>query len=216
MGGDTRPRRRWWLFAVALLAVAALASGVTWLLVGNDDETRPAAVVSTRTPTRTAAPTTPPATPTQSPTPTSSPTPAACGTGAPAFEPVTRAHRVLVAFFGALNDQQYGTAFALLSGELQQNWAPDGTNADALAAFTDFYRQHLRCVTVTLIRLADLADPNVSASMGIQWYEVQFDEDYLSPFPAGSGRLQPYWKVQSDPHALPSDPDGVIVGEGTG
>lgn len=152
---------------------------------------------------------------TPSTSPSSSP-PAACGSGAPAFQPTRPAERVLVSYFKAMNDKDYATAFSYLSDELQHGWIAFGPTADALANYTKFYGDHVRCVVVTSIKTAVSTDPTVSASMGIQWYEVQFDDEYISPFPAGSGKLQGYYRVRADPHEGAGRPPDRITGEATG
>jgi len=128
---------------------------------------------------------------------------ASCGTGKPWVTPTTPAEEVLVQYFKALNertDAGYQRAFALMSPAMQSGFASLSSTGDAEQGFAQFYRDHLTCVTVTSISVASSpGDPEVSASTGIQWYEVQFDDEYSSPFPAGSGQLQPFWKVQADP-----------------
>jgi hypothetical protein len=151
----------------------------------------------------------------QPPSSASTGTPAARG-GEPEFHAVRPAEKLLVKFFRALNGRNYATAFGLLSAQLQQNWVGIGPSDDALTNFSKFYRDHLRCVTVTSIEVVFRNDPTVSASMGIQWYEVQFADEYISPLPAGSGKLQPYYRVRSDPHQGPGRPPDLITGEATG
>ena len=45
------------------------------------------------------------------------------------------------------------------------------------------------------------APTGLSASLGIQSYQVTFDDEYITPFEAGAGTLPPFYKARADPHA---------------
>ena len=102
--------------------------------------------------------------------------------------------------------------FALLDPDLRIAWASAGPTAYGDRNFASFMTEHVECVKVTgITQRAVPGDPEVSASLGIQWYEVALDARYVSPFPAGNGEFQPFYKVHADPHTGPGRPTDEIT-----
>lgn len=131
--------------------------------------------------------------------------------------PTTEAEKTIVQYFSAIDAADYTTAFALLGSDLQAGWASAGPGADGATNFAAFMTAHVECVHVTSIEVASApGDPEVSASLGIQWYEVGFDARYRTPFPAGSGGFQPFYKVHADPHTGAARPPNAIIDIATG
>ena len=118
----------------------------------------------------------------------------------------------LVQYFRAINTGDDAAAFAMLDTDLQSGWKSVGPSTDGAANFASFMAEHVECVVVTGVTVRDVpGDPEVSASVGIQWYEVTLDAQYRTPFPAGSGGFQPYYKVKADPHTGPGRPPDQIL-----
>lgn len=131
----------------------------------------------------------------------------ACGSTQPSVTPATPAQKVLVDFFTAVNNKDYATAFGYLDNGMQSSYG-------GLAGFSSLMSEHVSCVRVLGISTATFDDPEVSASLGIQWYGVQLAAQYLTPFPAGSGQFPPFWKVHADPKE--GAPPARITGTATG
>ncbi len=141
---------------------------------------------TTTTPTTTGA--------TATPTATGS----GCGSSAKSLTQRTPAEEVLVNYFNAINARDYTTAWNYLHSRVQARYGSEN-------AFAAMMSEHVACVRVLDINLANSRDdpdtpPDiaVSASLGIQWYKVQFADRYVTPFPAGSGSLPPFWKVEAN------------------
>ena len=128
------------------------------------------------------------------------------------FTPTGLAQTALVHYFEAIDAKNYAQAFEYLADDLKTGWASAGPSSEGTANFTAFMAEHVDCVAVTGITLrAAPGDPEVSASMGVQWYEVTLDAQYRTPFPAGSGGFQPFYKVRADPHTGAGRPPDQIL-----
>ncbi len=121
-----------------------------------------------------------------------------CGSSEKSLTPRTPAEEVLVSYFNAINARDYATAWGYLDSRVQARYGSENAFAAMMSA-------HVACVRVLDINLAtNRDDPDtppdiaVSASLGIQWYRVQFADQYVTPFPAGSGSLPPFWKVEAN------------------
>jgi hypothetical protein len=132
--------------------------------------------------------------PTAGPTATGS----GCGSSAKSLTPSTPAEEVLVSYFNAINARDYATAWSYLDTRVQAQYGSE-------SAFATIMSEHVACVRVLDIDLtANQDDPDtppdiaVSASLGIQWYKVRFADQYVTPFPAGSGSLPAFWKVEAN------------------
>lgn len=120
---------------------------------------------------------------------------------------------LLLKYFHAINNQDYTTAFNLLSTDVQNTFATEknGKKVDALKNFTNVYKDHVKCVRVTSMKNAgNKFGDLVSASMGLQWYQVEFEATYKTPFDAADGKLPAYYKMQCDPHADNALDDQII------
>jgi hypothetical protein len=136
----------------------------------------------------------------------------ACANGQPDASPVGKGQQLIVDYFTAVNNQDYATAWRYLGRPVRAIYggtSPD-QDADGLSSFSSIMRQHVRCVRVTAIASAMTTDPDVSASLGIQWYQVTFDAEYLTPFEAGAGTLPPFHKTHADPHQGAAPPPLII------
>lgn len=136
----------------------------------------------------------------------------ACSNGQPDARAAGKGQQVLIDYFTAINDKDYLTAWGYLGRQVRASYgatAPE-QDADGLASFSSTMRQHLKCVRVTAITNAPTSDPDVSASLGIQWYHVVFDAEYLNHFESGSGTLPPFYKTQADPHEGAGPPPLII------
>ncbi len=105
---------------------------------------------------------------------------------------------MLVNYFNAINTRDYATAWGYLDSRVHARYGSEN-------AFAAMMSEHVACVRVLDINLTtNRDDPDtppdiaVSASLGIQWYRVQFADQYVTPFPAGSGSLPPFWKVEAN------------------
>ena len=124
---------------------------------------------------------------------------------------------VLVQYFRAIDAHDYAQAFGLLDANLQAGWASAGPGSNGGTNFASFMGEHVECVRVTGITAPSVpGDPEVSGSLGIAWYQVELDAEYLSPFPAGSGKFQPFYKVHADPHTGAGRPPDQIIDIVTG
>lgn len=135
-----------------------------------------------------------------------------CANGQPDARPVGKGQQVLVDYFTAVNNKDYLTAWGYLGRQVRAIYgatAPE-QDADGLAGFSSIMRQHVKCVRITGVASAPSSDPDVSASLGIQWYQVTFDAEYLARFEAGSGGLPPFYKTQADPHEGIGPPPLII------
>ncbi len=139
-----------------------------------------------------------------------------CANGQPDAKPVGNGEKVIVDYFRAVNARDYTTAWGYLGRPMRAMYgavSPDQDTA-GLADFSSIMSRHIKCVRVTKISNTDSSDPDISASMGIQWYQVTFDDEYLTPFEAGAGTLPPFYKTQADPHE--GAPPPLIVNQATG
>lgn len=136
----------------------------------------------------------------------------ACANGQPDARPVGKGQQVLVDYFAAVNSKDYLTAWGYLGRQVRSSYGATSSDldADGLAGFSSSMRQHVKCVRVTAITSAPATDPDVSASLGIQWYQVTFDAEYVTPFQAGGGALPPFYKTQADPHDGVGPPPLII------
>ncbi|WP_262490963.1 hypothetical protein [Mycobacterium simiae] len=140
---------------------------------------------------------------------------AGCANGQPDAIPAGKGQRVIVDYFTAVNSRDYRTAWGYLGAPLRARYgatSPD-RDADGLSNFSSIMREHVRCVRVTSIAGATSIDPDISASLGIQWYRVSFDAEYITPFEAGAGTLPPLYKTHADPHE--GAPPPLIINQGT-
>lgn len=139
----------------------------------------------------------------------------ACSNGQPDAKPTGKGQQVLVDYFAAVNAKDYLTAWGYLGRQVRAMYgaASPELDADGLASYSSNMRRHMKCVRVTSIANAPTSDPDVSASLGIQWYHVTFDAEYLSRFDAG-GTLPPFYKTQADPHQG-AGPPPLIIGQAT-
>jgi hypothetical protein len=134
----------------------------------------------------------------------------------PWVTPAGEGERTLVAYFTAIDARDYSTAFALLSPSMQADWNSPNAS-DGLASFSNFMGRYVRCVRVTGIHVAsNSVDPEVSASLGIQWYAVDLDASYLQALSSSAGVFAPYYKVRADPHTGANRPPNEILASATG
>lgn len=134
-----------------------------------------------------------------------------CSFDQPGIEQSTTPAQLLVTYFNAISDRDYETAFDLLSENVQLTYAVDqaGNPINPFEYFSQWHEENIACIRVIEyenvsgeITFEDL----ISASMGLQWYEVTFEAHY-----ADAGSVLPaYYKLQTDPHADPGDL-GLIV-----
>lgn len=115
------------------------------------------------------------------------PPPPDCGVPAPSLNPTTPDEQTLVTYFDALNAQDYATAWALFSERLQYMYGSQQQYAKLMAA-------HVSCVRLLGVQ-----------PFGPHTYLVFLAEQYITPFPAGSGALPTFWTLDN----------GTIVGIGT-
>jgi hypothetical protein len=135
----------------------------------------------------------------------------------PQMTPTGEAQTTLVQYFGAIDTGDTATAYGLLGSQLQAGWTAAGPTSDGAANFASFMAQHVECARVTSITTASApGDPDVSASLGIQWYRVELEARYKEPFPAGSGEFPIYYKVHADPHTGAGRPPNEILDIATG
>jgi hypothetical protein len=139
-----------------------------------------------------------------------------CANGQPDARPMGKGQQVLVDYFAAVNSKDYLTAWGHLGRQVRAMYgasAPE-QDPDGLASFSSIMRQHVKCVRVTAVTSATTNDPDVSASLGIHWYQVTFDAEYLARFESGAGTLPPFYKTQADPHEG-AGPPALIIGQAT-
>lgn len=120
-------------------------------------------------------------------TPPPPPPPPDCGTPAPSLNPTTPDEQTLVSYFEALNAQDYLTAWSYFSEQLQYMYGSQQQYAKLMAA-------HVSCVRLLGVQ------PH-----GPHTYLVFLAEQYIKPFPAGSGTLPTFWTLDN----------GLIAGVGT-
>jgi hypothetical protein len=139
----------------------------------------------------------------------------ACDNGRPDARPAGNGQQVIVDYFKAVNNQDYAAAWGYLGRPMRAVYGATSPDQDAtgLSNFSSIMRRHVKCVRVTNIALARSTDPDISASLGIQWYHVTFDAEYITPFEAGAGTLPPFYKAHADPHE--GAPPPLIIGQGT-
>lgn len=58
------------------------------------------------------------------------------------------------------------------------------------------------------------ADTDMLASLGIHWYQLILDVEYITPFGPGANTLPPFYKMHADPHE-PGAPSPFIVDQAT-
>jgi hypothetical protein len=105
-----------------------------------------------------------------------------CTNGQPEAIPQGPGQQVIVDYFRAVNDRNYGIAWGFLAPSMHDMY---GTLPD----FVSIMNQHVKCVRVTKFL------PVVG---GAQSFRVVFDDEYLVPFEAGSGALPLFYKVSPD------------------
>lgn len=115
------------------------------------------------------------------------PPPPDCGVPAPSLNPSTPDEQTLVSYFDALNAQDYVTAWSLFSPQLQYMYGSQQQYAKLMAA-------HVSCVRLLGVQ-----------PFGPNTYQVFLAEQYLKPFPAGTGVLPVFWTLEN----------GTIAGMGT-
>ena len=115
------------------------------------------------------------------------PPPPDCGVPAPSLNPTTPDEQTLVSYFEALNAQDYATAWSFFSERLQYMYGSQQQYAKLMAA-------HVSCVRLLGVQ-----------PFGPHTYLVFLAEQYITPFPAGSGALPTFWTLDN----------GTIVGIGT-
>lgn len=111
-----------------------------------------------------------------------------CGSSVASFSPTTADEKVLVAYFAAINDNDYAAAWNLLGGAMRSEYGSRPHFADSMAS-------HVNCVRVLTV-----------TSYAEHSYRLEFAAQYSAPFPAGSGELPTFWDVTG----------GVITAAGTG
>ncbi len=138
-----------------------------------------------------------------------------CANGQPDARPAGKGQQVIVDYFKAVNNQDYAAAWGYLGEPMRAMYGATSPDRDAngLANFSSIMRRHVKCVRVTKIVLANSTDPDISASLGIQCYQVTFDAEYIRPFEAGGGALPPFYKTQADPHE--GAPPPLIISQAT-
>ncbi|WP_260861067.1 hypothetical protein [Mycobacterium simulans] len=135
----------------------------------------------------------------------------ACANGQSDASPTGKGEQVIVDYFKAVNNQDYATAWGYLGRQMRATYGAisPAQDADGLSSFSSTMRRHLKCVRVTTIANANTNDPDVSASLGLQWYRVTFDAEYITPFQPGAAALPPFYKTLADPHE-PAPPPLII------
>lgn len=138
-----------------------------------------------------------------------------CANGQSDAVPAGKGQQVIVDYFSAINNHDYITAWGYLGDPVRAGYGATAPDRDStgLATFSSIMREHVKCVRVTNIANAASSDPDISASLGIQWYRVTFDAEYLTPFEAGAGTLPPFYKTHADPHE--GAPPPLIINQGT-
>ncbi|TXI43081.1 MAG: hypothetical protein E6Q56_00320 [Mycobacterium sp.] len=127
-----------------------------------------------------------------------------CGTPAPSLNPMTPDEQTLSTYFGALNAQDYATAWSLFNEQLQYMFGSQQQYAKLMAA-------HVSCVRLLGVQ------PH-----GPHTYLVFLAEQYIKPFPAGSGTLPTFWTLDNgliagigtSPPSEGNAPDGNAPGQG--
>lgn len=111
-----------------------------------------------------------------------------CGSSAPSLTPGTPDEQTLVGYFEALNSRNYGTAWGYFGDDVRSMYGSQQSYAQSMS-------EHLSCVRLLGVK-----------PFGANTYLVNLADQYVTPFPAGSGALPDFWTVE----------DGAIVGIGTG
>lgn len=183
-------------FLVSTLTVAALLvtlAGCASKTNTENSSIRPANEASEE---GSAEETTATATPIITPTPTST----ACTLTKPSFGSSQAFHQVLFKYFDAIDHKNYDTAFAMLADDALARYASQsGTTKQN---FVDFFTKNVACIQVT--EIGDVTDrtkcPMVSASLGIQCYQVEL-EYYPPASTANPVKVPTIYTIISDPHA---------------
>jgi hypothetical protein len=115
-----------------------------------------------------------------------------CTNGQPEATPHGPGEQVIVDYFRAVNDRNYGIAWGFLAPSMHDMY---GTLPD----FVSVMNQHVKCVRVT----------NTVPAAGTRALRVSFDAEYFTPFEAGAGTLPPFYRVSGDQPPL-------IIDQGTG
>lgn len=111
-----------------------------------------------------------------------------CANGQPDAVAASPDQQVIIDYFHAVNDRNYGTAWGYLAPSMHEMY---GT----LSNFVSILNQHVKCVRVT----------NIAPVHGTQWYQVTFDDEYFTPFEAGAGTLPLFYKTRADQPFLITD-----------
>ncbi|VBA53795.1 hypothetical protein LAUMK191_02919 [Mycobacterium attenuatum] len=130
-----------------------------------------------------------------------------CANGQPDAVAAGKGQQVIVDYFTAINNHDYRTAWGYLGGPVRAMYGA------GLTTFSSIMREHVKCVRVTNIAAASSSDPDISSSLGIQWYWVTFDAEYVTPVEAGAGTLPPFYKTHADPHE--GAPPPLIINQGS-
>ena len=113
--------------------------------------------------------------------------------------------KFLIQYFKAINDQDYTTAYNLLSSEGKSKYGSE-------AAFQKFYNSRIGCIQLN--DFSDITDinkcPVMSASLGIQCYKVELA---IQPNPDWDGDtgVPTSYQVHSDPHQDVPGTEGEIT-----
>ncbi|WP_239657083.1 hypothetical protein [Mycobacterium riyadhense] len=134
-----------------------------------------------------------------------------CANGQSDASPTGKGQQVIVDYFKAVNNQDYAKAWGYLGRPMRAAYGAKSPAQDAngLSSFSSIMRRHLKCVRVTTVASANATDPDVSASLGLQWYQVTFDAEHITPFEPGVATLPPFYKTLADPHE-PAPPPLII------
>jgi hypothetical protein len=104
-----------------------------------------------------------------------------CTNGQPEATPRGPAEQVIVDYFRAVNDRNYGIAWGYLAPSMHDMYV-------TLPGFVSIMNQHVKCVRVT----------NIVPTAGNQAFRVTFDAEYFTRFEAGAGTIPPFYRVSGD------------------
>lgn len=111
-----------------------------------------------------------------------------CGSSAPSLIPGTPDEQTLVGYFEALDAKNYGAAWNFFGDDVQSMYGSQ-------QRYVELMNTHVSCVRLLGLR-----------PYGDHVYLAILADQYVVPFPAGSGALPAFWTVE----------DGKIVEVGTG
>ncbi len=124
----------------------------------------------------------------------------ACKLTKPSYGSSHPLHQAVLKYFDAIDHQNYDIAFGMLADDALARYASQ--SGETKQNFTDFFTKNVACIQVTGI--SDVADqskcPMVSASLGIQCYQVEL-EYYPPASTASPVKVPTIYTVLSDPHA---------------